>query len=164
MLAPFAGTSASSRKYEAVDPYLPPIDGTYYVFIFGLNAEKFNHDGTLLDTTAVDARNRIAPLCGRSRSTVSRIVTDWITKFRSSSEIATDQLKETLTQQHNTESMKKKVRIPYDHETFILVRDFVALKRSNRERITSSEVLHKLIETNICNMLMNNYGSFNVSD
>ena len=56
------------------------------------------------------------------------------------------------------------VRIPYDHETLVLARDFVALKRSYLERVTSSEVLHKLIETNIRNVLMNNDGSLNVSD
>ena len=87
-------------------------------------------------------------------------------KFRSYTVCDKEDFCDVLTPHYSTGNMAKSTRIPNNNENFVLIQDSVGLKRSNRQRVTSTEVLGKLIQEVICTVKIgvdNVYDKFDYS-
>lgn len=110
---------------------------------------------------SIRVRNRTAELFGRSSSTVGRVLSGWNRLFCESTPNDAALLKyvfEPLLPGNPTEKPK---RVPDSNSIVLSVREFVSEKRMNRERVTATEVLTYLIDTNVVSVKKGSNGSFN---
>ena len=117
---------------------------------FGLYAEAYEGTTTNIRSFPVRARERKARLFGRTKSTVSPIVTDWISALKNEPEKNANDHFKSFSPSNRGKNIISYTCIDKDENTFLTIRNFVQEKRSNREKVTSRDVLLMPIANNFC--------------
>ena len=108
----------------------------------------------------VNARNRTAKLCGVSKDTVSKLVTTW-KKARKNFDDDKQTLKTiVLTKANGGNKMSRATRIPFSHDVFIQVHNFVHSQRKSGTCVCAPEVLSFFVRQNILSVKYDNEGSY----
>ena len=85
-------------------------------------------------------------------SNIVKIVTSWIRASKNGVQYYQTKVEGSLSQEPRGNLCVKPKRISDTQDNFTLIRDYVGAKRSQRERVTSKEVLHMLISENGCQL------------
>ena len=117
---------------------------------FGLYAETHEGVTSTKASRSIRARERTARLSGKAKSTVSSIVTDWFQALKTNPEITAEDYFDSKGLSNRGRKTEHTTRIDKTENTLHIVRSFVLEKRSNREKVTSQDVLQMLIDNNLC--------------
>lgn len=110
------------------------------------------------ESAPVNALSRTARILGRSKGTVSKVVKDW-SNHSIQSETSNEPLDLAVSAESNRGNRScKQWRIPNSQLIYHDVRDFVRLKRSKFECVTSKEVLEFLISKQYLNVTQDSNG------
>ncbi len=114
------------------------------------------------NSSAARARQETALITGRSKMTVSRLVTAWNKAVKSADNTELQNVTVNVPAVGNLSP--KATRISTRNDRFVKVREFINAKRTALEKISATQVLLFLMEQNECTITGNDDGVFDEKD